>query len=325
MNRIASADFIAFEPQFFSILGGSATLERILNFTDGEDEHVHEAPVYIPETNELLFSTTTAIGWLWALDLDTLEVRNLTCSPPLSNVNGGTYHAGKAYFTTNGGPVRGIHEVNFTTGETTPIVNNFRGRQLNSPNDVILDSQGNLWFTDPAYGWFSEFDGVGVPEVPQSIYFFNTTSSALVAVSNHVVQVPNGLAFSPDESTLYVADSASFQGRPLTSATADGIRNVWALDVTSYPLLGAPRLIHQVDVGWPDGMRISESGLIVVGVSEGADVVDPATGRLLGKINCPGDIIYNVERIAGTGLWLLSGRNHIYRFTIAEKSSALAG
>lgn len=325
MNQTAEADFIAFDPQFLSILGPSATLERILNFTDGEEEHVHEAPVYVPDTNELLFSTTTAIGWLWALDLETLEVRNLTNSPPLNNVNGGTYHAGKVYFTTNGGPVRGIYEVNYTTGETTPVVNNFRGRRLNSPNDVIFDSQDNMWFTDPAYGYWSEFEGVGAPEVPQSIYFFNTTSSALLAVSNHVVQVPNGLAFSPDESILYVADSADLQGRPLGGAAPGGIRNVWALDVTTYPLVAAPRLVNQVEVGWPDGMRISESGLIVVGVWEGADVIDPATGILLGKINCPGDIIYNVERIAGTGTWLLSGAKHIYRFTIAEKSLPLAG
>lgn len=325
MNQTAAADFIAFDPQFLSVLGSSATLERIYNFTDGEEKHVHEAPVYVPDTNELLFSTTTAIGWLWALDLETLQVRNLTCSPPLSNVNGGTYHAGKAYFVTNGSPVRGVYEVDYKTGDTIPVVNNFRGRRLNSPNDVIFDSQGNMWFTDPGYGYWSEFAGVQDLALPQSIYFFNTTSSALLAVSNHVVQVPNGLAFSPGESTLYVADSADLQGRPMGDASPGGIRNVWALDITSYPMVAAPRLVHQVEVGWPDGMRVSQGGLVIVGVWEGADVIDPATGRLLGKINCPGDIIYNVERIAGTGTWLLSGAMHIYRFTIAEKSLPLAG
>lgn len=325
MNQTAAAEFIAFDPQFLSVLGPSAKLERVLNFTSDEAELVHEAPIYVPETNELLFSTTTAVGWLWALSLETLQVRNLTCSPPLSNINGGTYHAGDVYVTTNGGPARGIHRVNPTTGETMTIVNNFRGRRLNSPNDAIVDSQGHIWFTDPAYGYWSEFDGVSNPQLPQAVYFFNITSSALIAVSNRVIQVPNGLAFSADENTLYVADSANLQGRPLGDATPDGVRNVWALDVTSYPLMSAPRLVYQADVGWPDGLRMSESGLIVVGVWEGADVVDPKTGRLLGKINCPGDVIYNVERVAGTGTWLLSGGKHIYRVTMAEKSLPLAG
>jgi sugar lactone lactonase YvrE len=248
-DTITAADFIAFTPDFLSLIGPSASLERIVNFTTPEVESVHEAPAYVPDTNELLFSTTTAIGRLWVLNLDTLELRNLTLEPPLSNINGATYHNGTVYVCTNGGDVRGILSVNFTTGATAPVVNNYRGRRLNSPNDVIFDSHGNMWFTDPAYGWYSEFEGVGEPELPQSIYFFNTTSKALQVVSNDVVHVPNGLAFSPDEKKLYVADSANLQGRPLGDTDPMGLRNVVAFDVEQYPLLSNPTLVHQTEVG----------------------------------------------------------------------------
>lgn len=248
-DTIASADFIAFSPDLLPLLGPSATLERIVNFTGPESELVHEAPAYVPDTNELFFSTTTAIGRLWALNLDTLELRNVTLDPPLSNINGATYHNGKVYVCTNGSPVRGIYSVDINTGATTAVVNNYRGRRLNSPNDVIFDSQGNMWFTDPNYGWWSEFDGVDEPELPQSIYFFNMTSKALQAVSNDVVHVPNGLAFSPNEKKLYVADSATLQGRPLGDVDLSGLRNVVAFDVAEYPLLSNPRLVHETEVG----------------------------------------------------------------------------
>ena len=122
MEQTASADFIAFDPAFLGIIGADATMESILNFTGEEATHVHEAPVYVPETNELLFSNTAAIGWLWALNIDTGETRNLTNDPPLSNVNGGTYHKGTVYFTTNGSPVRGIYTLNYTTGATEAVL-----------------------------------------------------------------------------------------------------------------------------------------------------------------------------------------------------------
>jgi hypothetical protein len=89
-----------------------------------------------------------------------------------------------------------------------------------------------------------------------------------------------------------------------------------------FPLLSADN--YRLEQ-WPDGLRISSSGLIVVGVKDAADVVDPRTGALLGKFNCPDDIIYNVERIAGTGTWFLIGGKHIYRVEIAETSPSLAG
>lgn len=250
------------------------------------------------------------------------QTRNITTFPPLHNVNGGTYSKGTVYFLTNGSPVRGIYTVDPVSGTSQLLLNNFRGRHLNSPNDIIVDSASNLWFTDPCYGWYQMLSGVSGPELPNSIYFFNTTSKALITVSNSVALVPNGLAFSSDETVLYVSDSNSTSGRPVDSSP-DSLRNIWAFDrVPNSTTLINPRLIYQHETGWPDGLRVTDSGFLMIAAAGGADIVDPRTGILLGKINTPRDIIFNVEGIPGTGVWFLTGRDSIYKVTLKEKARA---
>jgi sugar lactone lactonase YvrE len=220
--------------------------------------------------------------------------------------------------TTNGNSARGLWTFNATDGSATAVVNNYRGRHLNSPNDVVIDSNSNLWFTDPAYGWYSAWPGVSAPELPNSIYFFNTTSKALISLSNSVALVPNGLALSEDESILYVTDSNSTSGQP-TQNYAASQRNVWAFDIDGV-MLSNPRLVYEVESGWPDGLRVTRNGLLIIAVLGGADVIDPHTGILLGRINAVDDIIFNVESVPGTGTWFMTGQNFIYKFTIKEKS-----
>ncbi|KAK3637798.1 hypothetical protein LTR56_012004 [Elasticomyces elasticus] len=312
LSTIKQADFIAWDQSFLDVIGTSAKLERIQSFPDDED-HVHEAPVYVPETNELLFSDTHVTGWLWAINVDTHETRKIHTTPPLEHVNGGTYHNGYAYLATNGGSTRGLFRVNVTSGHAECILNNFRGRHLNSPNDLIFDSSSNILFTDPPYGWHNW--GVEDPELPTAVYQFNTKTGALRALTNSVLLTPNGLALSPDESMLYVADSNS----SLNFASHLGsARNVWAFDY-SHSMLSNPRLIYQVESGWPDGLRVTQGGLLMVAVAGGVDVIDPSNGLLLGKINTPGDIIFNLEPVIGKdgGVWMLAGKRHIYKVTIA--------
>lgn len=175
--------------------------------------------------------------------IDEQQTRNVTTNPPLWNINGGTYHDGKVYFLTNGNSVRGIYTVDWIDGTATPVVNNYRGRHLNSPNDAIVDSKGNIWFTDPAYGWYSAWEGVQAPELPNAVYHFNSTSKALIALSNAVALVPNGLALSADESILYVSDSNSTSGRPAENYPASQ-RNIWAFDVDGSVISNA-RMVYQ--------------------------------------------------------------------------------
>ncbi|TKA63351.1 hypothetical protein B0A55_10078 [Friedmanniomyces simplex] len=313
LQTIKQAEFVAWDRSFLEVIGVNAKLERIQSFPLEED-HVHEAPVFLPETNELLYSDTSVTGWLWAINVDTYETRKLHTTPALEHVNGGTSHNGEIYLATNGGHARGLYKLNATSGHAEAILNNYHGRHLNSPNDLIFDSASNILFTDPPYGWHN-WPGVAAPELPNAIYHFNPQTGGLRALSNSVVQTPNGLALSPDESVLYVADSNSslYSGAHLTS-----VRNVWAFDYRG-GMLRHPRLVYQVESGWPDGLRVTREGLLMVAVAGGVDVVDPANGLLLGKINTPGDIIFNVEPVRGKsgGVWILTGKRHIYKVTIA--------
>lgn len=232
--------------------------------------------------------------------------------PALQNINGGTLHEGVAYLATNGGKVRGIFAVDITTGESTAVVNNYRGRHLNSPNDLVFDSAGNIWFTDPDYGHLAKWDDVLPPQLPTAIYRFNPRTGALHAASNSVVMKPNGLAFSPDEKTLYVADSST------SHAAIHGQRGVFAFDVTPGGLLSNPTLVHLLEGGSPDGLRVTEHGLLLIAGYAGIHVVAPQTGTFLGIINMPDDVIYNIEPAGRRGVWLATGKKHIYKVTIQE-------
>ncbi|EME85711.1 uncharacterized protein MYCFIDRAFT_119346, partial [Pseudocercospora fijiensis CIRAD86] len=277
LRKIKSSDFIAYDASFFETIGPDAKLEKIQSFPPSQN-HVHEAPVYLPDTNELLYSDTTLIGTAFAIEIDTHKVRNITTDPPLHSLNGATLHRGTVYVVTNGGAVRGMYTLDTNTGKTKAILNNFRGRHFNSPNDLIFDSAGSIIFTDPTYGQDNAWPGVQASELPMAIYRFNLSSGALTTLSNNVVQKPNGLALSPDQKTLYVADSLS------TSFVLSAQRAIWAFDYSQTGPLTNHRLLYQVESGWPDGLRVTKSGLVLSAVYGGVDVVHPQTGLVIGKI-----------------------------------------
>lgn len=185
-----------------------------------------------------------------------------------------------------------------------------------SPNDLIFDSEGNLYFTDPTYGIDNGWKDVQPAELPMAVYRMDAKTKSLHAITVGVVTKPNGLTLSPDEKTLYVSDSNS------SSNALDSQRGIWAFDNPSpRGPLENPRLIHLVEGGAPDGMRTTKSGLVIAGVYGGVDVVDPVTGLLLGRINTPDDVIYNVQAAKGKGVWLFTGRDNIYKATIQEEGA----
>ena len=265
-------------------------------------------------------------------------------SPALPNVNGGTLHNGRLFLTTNGGSAPGIFECSLPGTreakatseeilECSPVVNNFRLNHLNSPNDLIFTGKGNILFTDPTYGWAQSWPGVGPPQLPTAVYHFDVTSKALTALDQEVLQ-PNGLALSIDGKTLYVADSNSTSGKPI-GVWEDSVRNVYAFDYDESALkLSNKRLVHVVERGWPDGLRVttsrSGSELLLVAMMGGVDIVDASkagSGTLIGKFNVGEDIIFNLEPIQGKssrkgkakdpGVWLLTGKKAVYKVEIA--------
>lgn len=151
------------------------------------------------------------------------------------------------------------------------------------------------------------------------MYHFNTTSRALITLTNDDVLAPNGLALSRDEKTLYVADSNSTSGRPIR-VWDTAVRNVYAFDVdVSVPRLSNRRLVHVVEAGWPDGLRVTRGGLLLVASMGGVDVVDVERGGvLLGKINVGDDVVFNLEPVGeGKRTWMLTGKKGVYKVSVA--------
>ncbi|KAF2765723.1 calcium-dependent phosphotriesterase [Teratosphaeria nubilosa] len=317
-KAISRASFIAWDASFLSLTGPDAKVEALQSFEPPENTHTHEAPVYLPETNEVLYSDTSLVGTLFAIGVDGREIREIKTTPPLRNVNGGTYHDGAVYVVENGGSVRGLWKLNSSTGEAECLLNNYRGRHLNSPNDLIFNSKGDIYFTDPAYGWHQRWPGVQPPQLPNAIYHFNAQTKALTPLTN-TLPTPNGLALSPDERTLYIANSNSSLGSPSST------RDVYAFDVSaSGTQLTNQRLVYQAAEGFPDGIRVSKGGYLFVASAGGVNVVDPRTGVVMGRVNTPGDVVFNLEAV-GMGGWVLTGNKHIYKVTMVESGKGQGG
>jgi gluconolactonase len=167
-------------------------------------------------------------------------------------------------------------------GAITVIADRFDGKPLNSPNDIVCKSDGSIWFTDPPFGILGFYEGhVAKPELPTNVYRWDPKTQKLgVAAEN--ANRPNGLAFAPDESKLYVVEAG---GSP---------RVIRVFDVTeSGTKLSAGRAFITVEPkDAPDGLRVDVDGNLWVGWGMGAEGLDGVSvfnpdGKLIGRIDLP--------------------------------------
>jgi gluconolactonase len=167
-------------------------------------------------------------------------------------------------------------------GSITVIADKYDGKPLNSPNDVVCKSDGSVWFTDPPFGILGHYEGhVAKPELPTDAYRWDPKSGKLAVVAGDIDR-PNGLAFSPDESKLYVVEAG---------VTPRVIR---AYDVTDGGTrLGRGRVLVTAErKGTPDGLRVDVDGNLWVGWGMGEEDLDGVsvfnpTGKLIGRIDLP--------------------------------------
>jgi gluconolactonase len=158
------------------------------------------------------------------------------------------------------------------------LVGSYQGKRLNSPNDLVVKTDGSVWFTDPSYGSL-QFPPQPA-ELPNNVYRFDTRTKQLTVVEPNLV-MPNGIAFGPNEKTLYIIDSGAIQG-PRTYFPYLPHR-IYAYDVSADgKSISNKRLLANVAPGFPDGMRLDEQGNIYVGTLEGIHVLNPQ-GKLIGK------------------------------------------
>ena len=165
-------------------------------------------------------------------------------------------------------------------GRVTTLVSHARGRRLNAPNDVVVKSDGSIWFSDPLYGLLNDYEGGRqTSEQPPALYRLDPATGEAVAVATDF-DGPNGLAFSPDEQLLYVADS----GEAGVSEPHQCIRRFQVGD-DGRGLRGGEEF-HRISPGWADGFRVDEGGNLWCGAGDGVHCIAP-DGTLLGKVRVP--------------------------------------
>lgn len=170
-------------------------------------------------------------------------------------------------------------------GTISVLADGYQGKRLNSPNDVVVRSDGSIWFTDPSYGIDSDYEGDAAPaELGRHVYRLDPASGALEVVAEDFVQ-PNGLAFSPDESLLYVADTGA-------THVADGPHHLRRFQVDAQGRLSGGEVFAECDVGLFDGFRVDTRGHLWVSAGDGVHCYAP-DGTRLGRIRVP-EVVANV-------------------------------
>lgn len=245
-----------------------------------------EGPVYVPAARHLLFSD---IPNNRVMRYDDVAGTVAAFEAPSNFANGHTLdREGRVisceHLTRS--VIRREHN-----GSQTVLADRFNGRRLNSPNDVIADSKGNVWFTDPTYGISTPYEGsLADSEVGyRNVYRLNCNGQLDAVVTD--LQQPNGLALSRNEQTLFVVDSGVQPARLMA----------YKLDPEAN--LQAGRLFSECSDGMYDGLRVDSAGHIWTSAGDGVHCLDH-DGRLIGKILIP----ETVSNVCFGGL----GRNRLY-------------
>jgi gluconolactonase len=171
-------------------------------------------------------------------------------------------------------------------GSYTVLVDRYKGKRLNSPNDVVVKSDGTIWFTDPPYGILSDYEGKKTKSAigANYVYRFDPKTKSLTVVADDFDK-PNGIAFSPDEKKLYIADTGG-------SHDPGGAHHIRVFDVIERRKLARGRVFAEISPGLADGFRLDADGNVWTSAGDGVHCFSPR-GELLGKILVP-EVVSNV-------------------------------
>jgi gluconolactonase len=233
-----------------------------------------EGPVWFADTQTLLWSdipNDRILRWVEGGQVSTFR-------QPTNNANGNTRDRQGRLVSCESGGRRVVRTE--LDGSITVLAERFEGKRLNSPNDVVVRSDGTIWFTDPTYGILSDYEGYkSDPEQSRrNVYRLDPDSGELTAVVGDFLQ-PNGLAFSVDETRLYIADSGA-------SHDPAAPRHIRVFDVVDGRTLTNGRVFCSIDTGIPDGIRVDKQGNLWSSAGDGVHCFSP-DATLLGKIKVP--------------------------------------
>jgi gluconolactonase len=294
-QRVPDPAVVVIDPSFEKYRLASAKVERLAT-----GQRWAEGPVWLGDTRALVWSDVPG-NCMYSWSEETGQVSAFRS--PSNNGNGNTRDR-------QGRVVTCEHLTRRVTrtehdGRISVLADSFDGKRLNSPNDVVVKSDGSVWFTDPTFGISGFYEGAkATPELPTNVYRIDANGSISVVAEG--INQPNGLAFSPDESILYIVESRATP------------RKILAYDVVNGSQLTGRRVAIDAGPGTPDGFRLDVDGNLWCGWGmgsaglDGVHVFNPQ-GKLIGRIDLP-------ERCAN----LCFGGVHRNRLFMAASTSLYA-
>ena len=264
------------DPRFADLASSAGALERLCTGAIWS-----EGPVWLPRSGDLVWSdipNNRLLAWhpqsgmrVWRDSVEFTNGHALQADGSLLHCSHGLRAITQTRFDTEGQALADV-----------VLASHYQGRRLNSPNDVVVKRDGSIWFTDPPYGILSDYEGhLAQAELPGCYVFRLDGANHSLRVVSDFLTHPNGLAFSPDESVLYVSDtSAAIQ------TDGSGNHHIVAFDVVGGQDLANPAVFAVIEPGLADGLRVDLHGFIYTSSQDSVQVFHP-DGSRIGRIPAP--------------------------------------
>jgi gluconolactonase len=270
---MADSPYVVLDERFGRLYNGTAKLELLY-----EGCRWAEGPAYVPAWRSLVWSdipNDRILRW------DEGSGATSVFRYPAGYTNGHTIdRQGRLVSCEHGG--RRVSRTEHD-GSITTIADRYQGKRLNSPNDVVVKSDNSIWFTDPAYGIETDYEGHKSPMEVDGCYVYRVDPSTgdITVVADDFVR-PNGIAFSPDERKLYVADTGA-------THVKNGPRHIRVFDVKDNGSLKGGKVFATCTSGFFDGFRFDTDGRLWASAADGVHCYE-SDGTLTGKILVPGPV-----------------------------------
>ncbi len=275
-NEPEGTGFEKLDPRFNSCLIGHARVERLWT-----GARWSEGPAWFAAGRYLIFSD---IPNNRMMRFDETDGSVSVFRQPSNNSNGNTTDLAGRLVTCEH-LARRVTRTEFD-GSITVLADRYKGKSFNSPNDVVVKSDGSIWFTDPSYGILIDYEGGIAESEIGSCNVYRIDPSGDITLVADDFEKPNGLAFSRDEKHLYIADTG-------ISHKVNGPKHIRRFDVKSDgKSLGRSSVFADCTAGLFDGFRIDTDGRIWTSAGDGVHCFDP-DGTMIGKIRIP-EIVGNV-------------------------------